>query len=112
MTTFMPISELTPEVAHDILRDCLGGAGTVIPGSHFREELRKEGLTIPDAWQVLRTGCIFKPPEPDIKTGEWKYTVEGFAPDGTWLAIVFSFKHVNAAYLITVFSVETKRRTV
>jgi hypothetical protein len=108
----MPISAVTQEIARDLLRDCLSGGGTVIPGNHFREELRKEDLTIPDAWQVLRSGCIFKPPECDIKTGEWKYTIEGYAPEGTWLAIVFSFKQVNEAYLITVFSVRTKRRTV
>ena len=112
MTTIVPINAVTQETAHDILRDCLGGVGTVVPGKHFRDELRKEGLTVPDAWQVLRSGCIFNPPECDIKTGEWKYTIEGYAPDGTWLAIVFSFKQVNMAYLITVFSVETKRRTV
>ena len=108
----MSISVVTQDIARDMLRDCLGGAGTVIPGNHFRDELRKEGLTIPDAWQVLRSGCIFNPPECDIKTGDWKYTIEGYAPDGTWLSIVFSFKQVNAAYLITVFSVEAKRRTV
>jgi hypothetical protein len=112
MPTMMPISAVALDIARDMLRGCLGNAGNVIPGNHFREELRKEGLKIPDAWQVLRSGCIFNPPEKDIKTGEWKYTVEGYTPDGTWLAIVFSFKQVNEAYLITVFSVGAKRRTV
>jgi len=101
-----------PDIAQDMLRDCLGGEGSVIPGRHFRDELKKEGLTIPDAWQVLRSGCIYNTPECDIKTGEWKYTVEGYAPDGTWLCIVFSFKQINQAYLITVFSVKARRRTV
>jgi hypothetical protein len=55
---------------------------------------------------------LHAPPEPDIKTGEWKYTIEGSAPDGTWLCVVFSFKYINVACLITVFSVEAKRRTV
>jgi hypothetical protein len=108
----MPINALTQEVARGILSDCLGGEGSVVPGKHFREELGKEGLTIPDAWHVLRSGRIFKPPELDIGTREWKYTIEGYTPDGTWLAIVFCLKQVNQAYLITVFSVETKRRTV
>jgi hypothetical protein len=91
MSTPMPINALTQEVARDVLSDCLGGTGTVVPGKHFREELGKEDLTIPDAWQVLRSGCIYNPSELDMKTGEWKYTIEGYVPDGTWLAIVFSF---------------------
>ena len=95
----------------DMLRDCLSDDdGAVIPGKHFREELTKEGLTIPDAWHVLRTGCIYNPPECDVKTGEWKYNVEGHTPDGTWLAVVLCFKEVNKVFLITVFSVEVKRR--
>jgi hypothetical protein len=94
-----------------MLRDCLGGHGNIVPGKHFLEELRNEGLTLQDAWLVLRSGCIRNPPEHDIKTGEWKYTVEGYTADGIGLAIVFSFKHVDRAYLITVFSIATKKRT-
>lgn len=107
----MPMKAIAVALAIDMLHDCLR-EGNVIPGKHFREELAKEGLTIPDAWQVLKSGCIFNPPEIDIKTGEWKYTVEGYAPDGDWLAIVFSFKEIDTAYLITVFSIASKRRTV
>jgi len=106
----MPINAVTKEIALDLLHECLGEEGRIIVGRHFRDELKKEGLTIPDAWQVLRSGCICNPPECDIKTGEWKYTVEGIAPDGTWLCIVFCFKQVDEAFLITVFSVEAKRR--
>jgi hypothetical protein len=96
----MPVSAVKPDIALDMLRDCLGSGGKVIPGQHFLDELKKEGLTVPDAWIVLRSGCIYRPPECDIKTGEWKYTIEGFTADGVWLAVVFSFKHVDRAYLI------------
>ena len=99
----MALEVVAPALALELLRDCLA-AGNVIPGKHFLEELAKEGLTIPDAWQVLRNGCIYKPPERDIKTGEWKYTIEGCVPDGTKLAIVFSFKEIDRTYLITCFS--------
>jgi hypothetical protein len=102
----------TAEVAQGVLRDCLKPGGRVIPTQHFREELKKEGLTIPDAWHVLRSGCISKAPEHDIRLREWKYTIEGYAPDGTWLCIVFSLKYANVACLITVFSVVAKGRTV
>jgi hypothetical protein len=107
----MSVSAVKPDIALEMLQDCLGGGGSVIPGKHFLTELRQEGLTIPDAWLVLRSGCIYNSPEPDIKTGEWKYRIEGYTTDGIWLAVVFSFKYVNRAYLITVFSVEAKKRT-
>jgi|ERR1700683_3212741 hypothetical protein len=101
----MVVAAIKPDIAMDLLRDCLGGGGRVIPGKHFREELSAEGLSMADAWHVLRVGLIFDPPEPDIKTGEWKYRIEGNVPDGKEIGIVFSFKQVSLAYLITVFSI-------
>jgi len=95
--------------AEDLLHYCLE-QGEVVPGRHFRDELLKEELFIEDAWVVLRTGCVSQPPEHDVKTREWKYRVEGYEPGGKWLAIVFSFKTVERAFLITVFSVESRRR--
>ena len=93
----------------ELLRHCLE-EGEVIPGAHFRQELAPEGLTIEDAWQVLRSGRIYDPPEQDSKTGEWKYRVEGHEPDGKWIAIVFSFKTVHRAFLITIFSIASRSR--
>jgi hypothetical protein len=92
------------------LRRCLSEGGAVIPGSHFRKALADEDRTIPDAWHVLRSGRIYDPPEHDIKTGGWKYRVEGFEPGGKWLVIVFCFKASDEAFLITVFSAEARRR--
>lgn len=106
----MSVSAVKPDIALDMLRGCLGSDGAVIPGRHFLDELNNEGLTVPDAWLVLKSGTIYRPPESDIRSGEWKYTIEGFTVDGIWLAIVFSFKHVDKAYLITVFSIEAKKR--
>ena len=106
----MRVAAVRVGIAQDMLRACLDEGGSVIPGQHFREELKNEGLTLPAAWHVLRRGVIFKPPEHDIKTGDWKYSVEGHEPDGKWLVIVFCFREVNRAYLITVFSVAAKAR--
>lgn len=107
----MTVDCIKREIALGRLRDCLGHGGHVMYGPHFRDELAREGLAIPDAWLVMRSGQIYDPPEPDIKTGEWKYRVEGHTADGTWIAIVFCFKAVDRAFLITVFSVENKKRT-
>ena len=85
--------------------------GNIIPRRHFRNELEKEALDLQDAVRVLKTGNIFLEPEPDTKTGDWKYRVEGVEGaevDGKWLAIVFCFKTEDTAFLITVFSVEAR----
>jgi len=97
------------EEAVDLVRYC-AEQGEIRWGKHFTEELANECLTIPDAWWILRTGRIYDPPERDIKTGEWKYRIEGHEPEGKWLIVVFSFKSVDKAFLITVFSVEARRR--
>ncbi|HEY4816728.1 MAG TPA: DUF4258 domain-containing protein [Candidatus Acidoferrum sp.] len=103
----MSIKRLSRTEAAGLVRKCLESGRRVIPGGHFRDELAKEGLTLPDALHVLRTGRIYDEPEEDIKTGEWKYRIEGREVDGRVLKIVFCFKdfdEIDTAYLITVFS--------
>jgi hypothetical protein len=104
------LAGLSIQDAEDLLHYCLGPDGEVVPGKHFLEELNNEQLELSDAWFVLRTGHIFSDPEPDIKTAESKYTVEGHETGGKYIAIVFSFKEVDLAFLITVFSIESLRR--
>lgn len=101
------IRRLSRPEAAELVRKCLQPGRRVIPGKHFREELENEGLTLPDALHVLRTGRIYDEPEQDIKTGDWKYRIEGKEVDGRTLKIVFCFKDfggVDTAYLITVFA--------
>jgi hypothetical protein len=107
-----PVILSTVQEAIDLLHFCLEGDGEIIPGRHFREQLIEEGLTFEDAWMVLTTGRIYRPAEHDVATGEWKYSVEGCESGGKWLVIVFSFKTIARAFLITIFSVEERRRYV
>lgn len=103
----MTVKRLSRAEAAELVRKCLQTGRRVIPGKHFRDELEDEGLTLDDALWVLRTGQILNEPEPDIKTGEWKYRIEGKEVDGRTLKIVFCFKdfdEIDTAYLITVFS--------
>lgn len=100
---------LPSELAQGVLRDCLED-GNVIQSRHFRDELRQEDLSFEDAWHVMRSGRIVDAGENDIKSGEWKYKVEGYEPGDKWLVIVFSFKQINTVLLITVYSVESRRR--
>ncbi len=101
----MLVAVKTSLAAKDLLLECLGEDGEVVPCKHFLEELDKENLTFPDALYVLQHGNITDPADQDIKTREWKYTIEGQEPDGKWIAIVFCFKAINRAFLITVFSI-------
>ena len=87
-----------------LLQRCLEN-GDVRYGRHFKQELANEGLEIGDAWTVLRTGRVYEAPEPDIRTGEWKYRLEGREPGGALIVIVFALKRLDSAYLITIFSV-------
>jgi uncharacterized DUF497 family protein len=101
---------LKAEEATALLHRCLESGRTIL-GRHFREELNKESVSFQDAWGVLTAGAMYDPPEQDVRTGEWKYRVEGYEPDGNWLVIVFSFKEMDTAFLITIWSVESRRRT-
>jgi YgiT-type zinc finger domain-containing protein len=77
----MPVKWLSRTEATDLVRHCLT-VGRVIPGKHFKEELANEGLDILDAYNVLTKGNIFKEAELDIKTGDWKYRMEGTDLEG------------------------------
>lgn len=103
----MTIKRLSRPEAAELARRCLQPGRRVIPGKHFRDELESEGLTLSDALHVLKNGRIYDEPEQDIKTGDWKYRIEGKEVDGRTLKIVFCFKDfggVDTAYLITVFA--------
>jgi len=99
----------TRQAAVDLLRYCIED-GEVVPSKHFRQKLSVEGLTFEDAWLVLKHGNIYDAPEPDMKTAEWMYRIEGHEPGGKWVVVVFCFKTVERAFLITVFSVESRRK--
>ncbi len=54
---------------------------------------------------VLRLGVIYAAAEPDIRTGEWKYRIEGKDLEDRNLALVLCFKTENSAFLITIFAI-------
>lgn len=111
MDKHVAVDCLSPEVARGILTDCLEH-GNIIQSRHFREELGAEGLCFEDAWHVMRSGTITEPGEQDPKTGEWTYKVEGYETGEKYLVIVFTFKQVDTALLVTVYSLESRRRIV
>ncbi len=96
--------------ALDLLHQCLE-EGEVVPTKHFRDELANESITFEDAWIVLRSGAIYDEPGQDIKTGDWKYRVEGYEPGEKWMAIVLTFKSTDRVFLVTIFSIESRSRS-
>ena len=101
------VDRLSKQDAQDLVRRCRA-EGRIIVGRHFRDELENERLVLTDVWEVLRKGQIYSEPEPDIRTREWKYRMEGWEQGGKWLAIVLTFKAVDTAFLVTIFSVESR----
>lgn len=77
--------------------------GLVAYSRHFKEELANDGLTMEDVLTVCRSGAVIMAPEPDIRTGDWKYRMEGRTADDENVAMVFTFKLERKAVLITVF---------
>ena len=74
----------------------------MIYSRHFREELANDGLPTEDVLGVCRAGAINMPPEMDIRTGQWKYRIEGLTAASARVAVVFTFRP-QLVVLITVF---------
>ena len=83
------------------LNRCIKSGQVVLTG-HFREELANDDLTMEDVFYVCRSGAILMEPEADLKTGRWKYRIEGNTMEPRNIAVVFTFD-VARAFLITVF---------
>jgi hypothetical protein len=103
------LDRLEIQEAQDLLHHCLE-SGSVIPGRHFRDELVKEAVSMVDAWRLLKSGRIYNAPEFHTGSQEWNYRIEGNEPGGKWLVIVFSFKAVDTTFLVTVFSIESRKK--
>jgi hypothetical protein len=103
------VGRISRAEALDLLHHCLE-EGEIIPGPHFRKALADEGLDFSDALAVMGSGNIFDEAELDPRFREWKYRVEGREPGGKWLCIVFSFKAIDRAFLITAWTVAARRK--
>jgi hypothetical protein len=71
--------------------------------SSSTEELASDGLTTEDMLAVCRSGVVLMPSEKDIKTGDWKYRIEGYTADQEDVALVFTLKPERKAVFITAF---------
>lgn len=92
---------LTKDQAKAALNSCLED-GAVVYTRHFRDELANDDLTMEDVLVVCRSGAIVRVPETDIRTGEWKYRIEGSTAEHRQIAVVFCIRP-GATVFITVF---------
>ena len=95
-------ARLTKDQAKAQLNLCLD-AGVVIYTRHFKEELANDGLTMEDVLAVCHSGVILMASEQDIKTGDWKYRIEGYTADHVNVALIFTLKPERKAVFITAF---------
>ena len=89
---------LTNDQAKAQLVRCLA-AGTVRLTGHFREELAKDDLVIGDVLAVCRSAVVIRAAEPDLRTGEWIYRIEGRTTDDDRIAVVFKFEGERAVFI-------------
>jgi uncharacterized DUF497 family protein len=69
---------------------------------HFWTELRNDGLSMQDVLTVCRSGRVVQV-EPDLRTGDSRYRLEGLTVEQQTLAVVFCFRPEDQAVFITVF---------
>ena len=101
---------MSREDARSRIQECLRNEGIGF-GPHFRKALADDGLEYEDARQVIRSGGIYREPECSEKTGDWKYTVEGYDSMGRWVAIVFTFTGDREVFLITAWEDKERRKS-
>ena len=93
---------LSKDQAKAQLNQCVQN-GNVIYTGHFQKELANDKLTMSDVLTVCRSGLVIDEPEVDMRTGNWKYRIEGLNSDSERLAVVFAFGDSVNAVFITVF---------
>ena len=73
--------------------------GAVILTHHGRLRMRQRGIDTNDLLALARSGTVFNPPEPDIKTDQWKYLIERPRPR---LKAVFIIEEQRKVRILTV----------
>ena len=79
-------------------------SGRMTPIPHFWRELENARAARRDLEHVARTGRVYREPEPNIRSGNWRYRIEGTDVDGHRLQVVFEIVALDWVKLITVFN--------
>ena len=93
-----PASPYTKEKAQGIYRQAFKDRAVILT-HHGRQRMRERDVDANDLLALTRVGIVFKPPEPDIKTGQWKYIIERHKPR---LKVVFTIEEGMKVRILTV----------
>ena len=76
--------------------------GSVIPASHFDEQLYLRNYDTSDIYHLLTHGKVTEPPEYDKEFGNWKCKVEGNLIDGEKATIIVAIISHRELLCITI----------
>lgn len=77
--------------------------GSIRKTGHAKKRMKERNVSDQDILKVLNNGQIFNDPEPNIKTGDWIYTIIGGGIDDGDIAIpVFINKKENYLLIVTL----------
>ena len=75
--------------------------GNVILTDHISERMQEKNFDMNDVIHLKGKGSIFKEPERDKTSGEWKYIIEGRDVEGKPLSILFNVLDNGRVKLVT-----------
>lgn len=74
--------------------------GSVIYTKHCRERMAERNIDANDLMGLARAGLVYKNPERDVKTGEWKFTMEHPSPQLKAVFTVLTDKKIRVLTVI------------
>jgi len=83
------------------IRHLARDSATIVWTEHAKQQMRKRRITLPVALDVLLNGIIHREPEPDIRTGHMKCTMERFCA-GRPTAVVVALENAAPSSCIVV----------
>ncbi|HEU0230156.1 MAG TPA: DUF4258 domain-containing protein [Burkholderiaceae bacterium] len=85
---------------HELARD----SASITWTEHAKQQMRRRHITMSVVLDVLQRGIIHKEPEPDIKTGHMKCTIERFCAGRPTAAVVaLESESASSCFVVTAF---------
>ncbi len=76
-------------------------SGRIFPSNHAKKMMGKRDISNQDILRAFKYGKVIDEPEPDIRTGEWKYKIVGNGIDIDNLSVVVTINE-DEQYLIII----------
>ena len=96
------MAEYSKRQALSILKEIINDGGTLSLSRHCKDRMSEREIDMLDVLNAIKTGKILQEPEPNIKSGDLVYVVEGKSVDGKQLKIPFVINSDRMATFLTV----------